>query len=288
MPQADVDTREESEVMDPPIATRERIVVLLRQHTQLSAKELALELGVHAVGIRRHLVALEREGLVRFDLEHRPRGRPRAQWRLTDAALQHLPRRYEEVAREAMAFLKGQDGQLLGSFLQWRNDRLAVGYATAVSGSTVTERTQSLALALNEQGFMTQVEEQHDGTVLLCQHHCVVEHVASDLPDLCASETALFERLLGFPVRREETLVSGGRRCVTHIGEVPGDRDGGEIVSGARRDASVRSTQRAFAPPPLRTENPGPAPPAGLPSGGIVSELHSAPQPAPQPARSSA
>jgi hypothetical protein len=44
-----------------------------------------------------------------------------------------------------------------------------------------------------------------------------VEHLAAELPDLCASEAELFERLLRTRVERETTIVDGAVRCVTRI-----------------------------------------------------------------------
>ena len=85
-----------------------------------------------------------------------------------------------------------------------------------MDGATLAERTDALAEVLNEQGFMAEVEPA-DGGLRLCQHNCTVEHLATELPDLCASEASLFERLLGAPVRRESTIVDGAVRCVTHV-----------------------------------------------------------------------
>jgi predicted ArsR family transcriptional regulator len=59
--------------------------------------------------------------------------------------------------------------------------------------------------------------EPVQGALRLCQHNCTVEHLATELPDLCESEAKLFERLLGTQVQREATIVDGAVRCVTRI-----------------------------------------------------------------------
>ncbi|HEX2374105.1 MAG TPA: metalloregulator ArsR/SmtB family transcription factor [Actinomycetota bacterium] len=196
--------------------TRERILVLLRRHGRLSAPGLAELLQLTSVGVRRHLALLERDGLVSSTTEKPRRGRPTAVYRLTDAGLETFPRHYDEVAREALAFLKDRDAATLSQFLAWRNERLAASYAGRVEGATLAERTEALAEVLNEQGFMAEVEPA-DGGLRLCQHNCTVEHLATELPDLCASEAELFERLLGTRVERETTIVDGAARCVTRI-----------------------------------------------------------------------
>jgi len=108
------------------------------------------------------------------------------------------------------------DAATLAQFLAWRNERLAASYAGRVEGATLAERTDALAEVLNEQGFMAEVEPA-DGGLRLCQHNCTVEHLATELPDLCASEAELFERLLGTRVERETTIVDGAVRCETRI-----------------------------------------------------------------------
>ena len=197
-------------------STRERILVLLRRHGRLSAPRLADLLQLTSVGVRRHLALLERDGLVASTTEKPKRGRPAAVYRLTDAGLETFPRHYDEVAREALAFLKDRDAGTLAQFLAWRNERLAASYAGRVDGATLAERTDALAEVLSEQGFMAEVEPA-EGGLRLCQHNCTVEHLATELPDLCASEAELFQRLLGTPVEREATIVDGAVRCVTRI-----------------------------------------------------------------------
>ena len=197
-------------------STRERILLLLRRHGRLSAPRLAELLNINSVGVRRHLGLLERDGLVESTVGKPSRGRPAAIYRLTDAGLERFPRHYDEVAREALAFLKDHDAAALSQFLAWRNERLAASYAGRVDGATLAERTDALAEVLSEQGFMAEVESAPGG-LRLCQHNCTVEHLAAELPDLCTSEAELFERLLGTPVEREATVVDGAVRCVTRI-----------------------------------------------------------------------
>jgi predicted ArsR family transcriptional regulator len=199
------------------LSTREQILLLLRRHGRLSAPRLADLLKINSVGVRRHLGLLERDGLVESTIEKPTRGRPAAIYRLTDAGLERFPRRYDEVAREALAFLKDHDAAALAQFLAWRNERLAASYAGRVDGATLAERTDALAEVLSEQGFMAEVESAPGGGLRLCQHNCTVEHLAAELPDLCTSEAELFERLLGTQVEREATVVDGAVRCVTRI-----------------------------------------------------------------------
>jgi predicted ArsR family transcriptional regulator len=200
------------------IPTRQQILLLLRRHGRLSAPRLAALLQLTSVGVRRHLGLLERDGLVSATVEKPRRGRPTAVYRLTDAGLETFPRHYDELALQALAFLRDRDdAATLHQFLAWRNERLAASYADRVEGATLAERAAALAEVLSEQGYMAEVEQAPGGGLRLCQHNCTVEHLASELPDLCASEAELFERLLGTTVQRETTIAGGGVRCVARI-----------------------------------------------------------------------
>src|SRR4029450_9957402 len=116
-------------------STRERILLLLRRHGRATAPQLARQLDLSVVGIRRHLPVLERDGLVEATVEKPARGRPTAVYRLTDAGLETFPRHYDELAVEALSFLQGGDGRALHAFLAWRNEQLAARYSPPLSGS---------------------------------------------------------------------------------------------------------------------------------------------------------
>jgi predicted ArsR family transcriptional regulator len=242
-----------SMVEDGRVATRDKILLLLRRHGRLSAPQLAELLGVTSVGVRRHLTLLDRDGLVTAGIEKPKRGRPTAVYRLTDAGLETFPRRYDEVAREALAFLGREDASALSQFLAWRNERLAASYAKRVDGATLAERATALAEVLSEQGFMAEVEATPDG-LRLCQHNCTVEHLANELPDLCASEAKLFEQLLGTPVEREETIVRGDVRCVTQVHERTMDVSKRQNRSKRRGTSSTNTTSTSPEHTPARSE----------------------------------
>jgi predicted ArsR family transcriptional regulator len=227
--------------------TRERILVLLRRHGRRSAPQLAEQLGLSVVGVRRHLTTLDRDGLVEATTEKPARGRPTAVWRLSDQGRQTFPRHYDQLARDAISFLEGDDGRALRAFLAWRNEQLADRYADSVSGATTAERTRALAEALTEHGYMAEVESGPDG-LRLCQHNCTVEHVAAEHPGVCVSEAELFERLLGTTVVRETTIAEGAVRCVTHIA-TPGSSG----RPAARQATTPASPTTSAAPTPARS-----------------------------------
>jgi predicted ArsR family transcriptional regulator len=234
-------------------STRHRILELLRRHGRLSAPELAERLDLSAVGVRRHLITLERDGLVSGQTERAVRGRPAARYALTDSGRQIFPRHYDELAHEALSFLGAEGGRALHDFLAWRNERLAAEYGSRLRAGTVEGRARELADALTEQGFMAEVEEDTDG-LKLCQHNCTVEHIAAEHPDVCAWEAALFGRLLGVTVTRESTIVDGSVRCVTQVRTKAVGTPGQGPPQGRPRRQGAEHATPAAAPPTSRPD----------------------------------
>ena len=204
-------------------ATRGQIVDVLRRRPS-SVADLAGELGLSEVAIRRHLGVLEREGLVSATtVRRRGPGRPSSRYGLTARGRQLLPDNSAALADELLHFLQAEYGRSeLLRFLRWRAQRHQSRYAAALAHlDTVGERAERLAELLSDDGFDARVEAVTvpDGAteLQLTQGHCALESVATEHPELCAFEASLFRRLLGAPLSRRETIAGGAGACVCHI-----------------------------------------------------------------------
>ncbi len=69
------------------------------------------------------------------------------------------------------------------------------------------------------EGYLAEAIPQGRSSVLLVEHHCPVCEAASACQGLCASELALFQRVLGddVEVERVSHLLSGDQRCAYRI-----------------------------------------------------------------------
>ena len=84
------------------------------------------------------------------------------------------------------------------------------------------DRPEALAAALSADGYAAGVSRIPTGAQL-CQHHCPVQHVAQEFPQLCEAETAMLSSLLGTHVQRLATIAHGDGVCTTHIPATPGN-----------------------------------------------------------------
>ncbi|HWB70650.1 MAG TPA: ArsR family transcriptional regulator [Egibacteraceae bacterium] len=207
--------------------TRGKVVDLLRAQTR-SVAELAEQLEISEVAVRRHLQVLERDGLVDAETVRRDGpGRPGARYGLTDRARRLFPDRSAEFASELMDFLQREYGRsALLQFLRWRQEQQARRYGEAMAAagpSSHQEQVAQLAHLLSDDGFLstvTPVTAPDGATVLqLQQQHCAIREVARQHPEVCAYEAALFQRLLGAKVSRRQTIAGGASECICNITE---------------------------------------------------------------------
>ncbi|WP_373317926.1 helix-turn-helix transcriptional regulator [Virgisporangium aliadipatigenens] len=204
--------------------TRDRLLGLLLERGALTASELACELGISAAGIRRHLDALEADGLVAGGegtrRGPRGRGRPARVFALTDAARDELnPRTYGDLASAALRWIALRGGpdavaEFAAAQVAGLEERLRG--AVAEAGTDPMARAEALARALTAEGYAAGATTIASGGQL-CQHHCPVAHVAAEFPQLCEAETHVISRVVGTHVQRLATIANGDGVCTTHI-----------------------------------------------------------------------
>ncbi len=151
----------------------------------------------------------------------RARGRPARLFMLTDAGHAAGPTTYDDIAVQALRYLAETGGDAaVRAFAEQRVSAVEQRYADLVQAAPETDPATVLAEALSADGYAAAVRSGPSG-LQLCQHHCPVQHVAAEFPQLCEAETAAFSRLLGTHVQRLATIAHGDGVCTTHIPYVP-------------------------------------------------------------------
>jgi predicted ArsR family transcriptional regulator len=199
-------------------ATRRRILIALKERGGLTADELADNLGISSVAVRRHLTTLERDRLVDHEEVQRGMGRPSYVYRLTEAANQIFPHKYDQLASyvlEAIEELFGREA--VDRIFEHRTQELAQSYRPLVSVGDLPDRLEQLTRLREADGYMPVWEEQADGTYVLRQYHCPILHVAEGCVEACAQELALFVDLLDAEVTRQCHRVTGDTMCSYQI-----------------------------------------------------------------------
>ncbi len=200
------------------VRTRRAIVQYLKQEGATDAETLASHLNITAMAVRQHIYVLQKEGLVTYQKEARPMGRPAKLWELTPAADHFFPDRYAELTLGLINSMKeafGEEG--FDRLLEVRTREQIQAYRAIVpQHAPLQQQLEALAVRRTEEGYMAEVTAQADGTFLLAEKHCPICAVATACTGLCRMELEIFQAVLGndVSIERIEHILAGDRRCV--------------------------------------------------------------------------
>ncbi len=203
------------------VRTRRAIIKLLKQDGPLDAEAIASRFKITAMAVRQHLYGLQKEGLVTYQEESRPMGRPAKLWQLTSAADRFFPDRYAELTLGLINSMKeafGEEG--LERLLEVRTrEQIQMYQAIVPHDASLQQRLDALAEQRTEEGYMAEVVAQVDGTFLLAEKHCPICAVATSCTGLCRMELDIFQAALGddVAIERIEHILAGDRRCVYQV-----------------------------------------------------------------------
>lgn len=203
---------------------RAELLVALKKAQPLSAHELGEQFGLTANALRRHLKALEEDGLVRYDRAVRGVGAPVFAYSLTAAGEALFPRSYVQVLATALEALRTQTGdQAVEAVLEAEWRRLADEAGPVLEALPLEERVPLVAELLTAKGYMAEVvttspdntESGDDAEVrvTLRIHNCAVREIAERFPQACTVEAKFVERLLGVPLVRGAHRLGGCGHC---------------------------------------------------------------------------
>ncbi|MBI4673011.1 MAG: transcriptional regulator [Chloroflexi bacterium] len=224
------------------LSTRRQILQLLRMHGAQTAQQLADAVQITAMGVRRHLATLERDGLIRVHAQRQPTGRPTYLYGLTDAGRETFPKSYDLLATQLLDVVRSTQGDTqVQKIFAGRMDELYKQYAPRMSKKNLAERVQELAKIQAEAGYMARWEKVPGG-YLLKEQNCAIYRVACRFQDACRFEIELFRRLLNAELQRVEHQVQGDLACTYFIPEE-------SFRPMARSKAKPRRTRKRVALP---------------------------------------
>lgn len=179
--------------------TRGRVVELLRGGPK-TVVELAEALDLTDNGVRAHLTALERDGLVTQGEPRRGPRKPAFTYQLAPASERLFPKAYGPLMRELL--------DVLGERLPEDAVRAAlreVGHRAArewlPAGGSIEARLELATRALGELGGFAEVEPTKTGVAIRgCS--CPLAALVEGNPAGCALAEALLSDLVGVPVRQ--------------------------------------------------------------------------------------
>ena len=205
-------------VDDPQLSTRRRVLVALKILGEAPAQQLAERLRLTPMGVRRHLNALEEEGLVSHYSVRHGQGRPKHIYHLTAKAQAAFEQRYAALSVELLRYIQEEFGEeVIQHLFERRAQRRIADAMPYLEGLPLQERVARLATILDQEGYLAEWHP-NDHSLILCEHHCAIQDVAKAFPQACASEMTFIQSVLGdVEVEREEHIVSGASCCAYRI-----------------------------------------------------------------------
>jgi predicted ArsR family transcriptional regulator len=204
-----------------------RVARTLLEGGPSTAGEIAGSLQLTPTAVRRHLDTLIDRGYVEADdqapfgprrvVGQRGRGRPARFYTITAIGRDAFESAYDDVAVEALRFLRDRFGsEAVADFARVRARAVVARYSEAIEDAEGEERVQRLAQLLSADGFAATTDSGPMGWQIV-QHHCPVAHVAEEFPQFCEAEREAFTDLLGVHITRLSTMAAGGGVCTSVI-----------------------------------------------------------------------
>lgn len=195
------------------------------------------------MGVRRHLMTLERDGLVSVRSRRQPAGRPTFVYLLTEEGYEIFPKNYHLLAAQILDSAAARAGEhQVSDLFAGRMDQLVAQYEPRMRDKDLAGRVAELSRIQDENGYMA-LWEQVDGGYLLKEQNCAIYKIACRFHQACEYEIELFRRLLGAEITRIEHQIKGDVSCTYFVREKKnGER--GRRASGRSNEGSSSNLRR--------------------------------------------
>ncbi|GMB09025.1 helix-turn-helix transcriptional regulator [Thermolongibacillus altinsuensis] len=178
-------------------STKEQILKMLKVQKRLTVSEMAKQLNITEMAVRRHLNSLERDELVQTTLVRQPLGRPTNVYELTTKGEQRFPRHYQQTMIDFLADLEQMAGkEMVDQLFKNRQERMKRMYEANFLNKSFAEKVKELVDLQNEHGYMTELKKKSDDLFELVEHNCPIAELAQVYPIACECERGLFETLI--------------------------------------------------------------------------------------------
>ncbi len=198
---------------------RGMLLVALKRHGSLTARELSEHLGLSSNAIRHHLKELEAEAVIGYRREQRGVGAPTYAWYLSSSGEALFPQRYKEMLTEILDRVMERSGrEAVVAALETRFADLTRKLQAELQDASPERRMDVVIRSLVEGGFMAEWQVNADaGGFRLTEHHCAIRAVAERFPEICAAEVRFLEEVLAAAVQREAHMLDGCTACEYHV-----------------------------------------------------------------------
>jgi predicted ArsR family transcriptional regulator len=180
----------------------------------MSVEQIAAEVNVSKVSIRRHLELLKRDGLVKFEIRRHVRGRPVHVYSLTDRSRQLFSTGSVDFAADLLKQISSIYGQIgVCRILGGQADEIIASLKPDLEGLSFESKVERLFDLINDRGFEITLFRLDDGSYLVRQGNCPLVSVATRYEQICQQEIRIYKELLETEVFRDCRIAEGASSC---------------------------------------------------------------------------
>jgi predicted ArsR family transcriptional regulator len=194
--------------------SREKILLLLKRRGALSIEELSRELNITSMGIRQHLLSLERKGLIEYVTRRQGIGRPAFLYKLAEKADELFPKAYDKFILDVLNDIEKHDGMdKIEEIFRWRKARFLKGARESLTGKkSIHDKIYGLRDLLESEGYFAELSDSNNH-YNLSLFNCPIPRVAAGFDGACRYDLQAFRDLLGREVSRAECMMNGDPSC---------------------------------------------------------------------------
>jgi len=198
--------------------TREKIILLLKKRGPLAIGALSRELSITSMGIRQHLLSLEKRGLIEYITKRQGIGRPAFLYKLTEKADDLFPKEYDKFILNLFRDIEKNDGrEKIEEILKWRKSRIIKEAKDALADKkSIREKLNGLRNILESDGYLSELSESNNHFTLKL-FNCPIFKLASEFKEVCRYDLQMLKELIGKELTREECIVDGNPSCTYTI-----------------------------------------------------------------------
>ena len=202
--------------------SQQKIMQKLKFRGPQSVKILSNQIDMTTMGVRQHLMDLDKKGLVKQTLEAKQRrGRPIRLWKLTKQGHHYFTDGHAQLVLEIIDLVRELDGEEhLNELIKMRNTKIEKNYTSELKtvDSDLSAQVKCLAELRNSEGYMSEVRLLPDGW-LLVENHCPIYAATKNCRQFYHSELSCLQNLFEgvAKVQRLEHVLTGARRCAYKI-----------------------------------------------------------------------
>lgn len=195
-------------------STRRSIILLLKKHSGMTIEDISRNINITPMGIRQHLLALEKRGFVTYSAKKHGIGRPGFIYMLTEHAEELFPKAYDIFALELLRDIERNDGkEKVDRLFRLRRDKVYRKRKEALNGkNNIDDILGGLKNILESEGYVVDLT-RNNGSYHLVQYNCPIKKIAVEFKDACRHELLMYQDIVGREIVKDQSLSDGNTSC---------------------------------------------------------------------------